>query len=92
MEIYDVWGKMDLDVMRVFYKFCEIVLVVVFFINFWIIVGVCEQFCKEIFSMFIGCFKLKRYFFKNSVKKLGESSISSLLIKGLIVIVKDKIV
>lgn len=42
--------------------------------------------------MFIGCFKLKRYFFKNSVKKLGESSISSLLIKGLIVIVKDKIV
>lgn len=42
MEIYDVWGKMDLDVMRVFYKFCEIVLVVVFFINFWIIVGVCE--------------------------------------------------
>lgn len=92
MEIYDVWGKMDLDAMRVLYKFREIVSAAASLINFWIIVGACEQFRKEIFSMFTVCSKLKRHSFKNSVKKLGESSTSSSSTKGSTVTAKDKIV
>lgn len=92
MEIYDVWGKMDLDAMRVLYKFREIVSAAASLINFWIIVGACEQFRKEIFSMFTGCSKLKRHSFKNSVKKLGESSTSSSSTKGSTVTAKDKII
>lgn len=89
MEIYDVWGKMDLEAMKILYKFREIVSAAASLVKFWIIVGACEQFRKEIYIMFTACCKAKGLRFKHSVKKLAEST-SSTTTKGSSVPAKEK--
>jgi hypothetical protein len=69
MEIYDVWGKMDLDAMRVLFKFREIVSAAAALINFWIIVAACEQFRQEIFNVLTTCCRCQKLVPKASVKK-----------------------
>lgn len=77
MEIYDVWGKMDLDAMKVLYKFREIVSAAAALINFWIIIAACEQFRQEIFNMFTACCRCRKVVSKASVKKTESTSNTS---------------